>query len=233
MKNNPLLLESFDDFIKLASTEITTKNPERTNDYKEFRKNKLIEQLGKENLEYILANTSFDEETLFESGILDYIGSALSGVGGDNLGNLLSGGLELGTKTILSTMIQPIIQKLNIAPQSFLWYFLSFGLSEAVTRLGKNILSASQPEFCTAFTKGATTGIKAYFSGMGYAKISQMLGFTTYGDIATNLLINMGASIKTEQIEKWVMGVVCNNKGNSIYDIVKSTLNPKDLLKIF
>ncbi len=226
---------NFDNFIKSLNEESLTVSPIITENRISFSRKKLIEKLGNEKiLNDILKESKFTEVELFESGLLDYIMGKVKNITGDKLGSVISGGAEIGAKTILSNMIQPIITKLNITSQSFLWYFLTYGMTEVITTLGKDILNMEQPQFCETFTNGAVKGVYAYFAGMGYARVSQMLGFSSYNDIATSVMINISDNISKETVRKWVYGAVCGGKnGNGIYDIVKKNMNLSDLTTIF
>lgn len=227
-----MTIDNFNIFISSLSSE----NPKKdvSENYIRYRKNKLIEISGSESKLNLILESGFTEEELFESGLLDMLMGKIKGTTGNKMGDILSGGVELGAKTILTSMLQPLITKLNITSQSFLWYFLTYGMTEVITKLGKDILNLEQPQFCQTFTDGAVKGVYAYFSAMGYSKISQLLGFGNYNDLATSVMINMSDNISKESVNKWVYGAVCGNgKSGGMYNIIKNNLNFSDLATIF
>ena len=192
----------------------------------------LTTSIDVETLDYILKETKLTAVELHESQLFEFV---IAGLDSSKLGGMFSGALDIGAKTVLTSMIQPVLDKLGVNKSTFIWYFLSFGLSSAITDLGKDILSAEQPKFCQAFTNGAVKGIYAYFAAMGYDRIAQMVGFQSNSALATNIMINMGDFISKDVVSKWVYSIVCSGgkSGKSLYDVVKSTVSLENISGMF
>lgn len=192
----------------------------------------LTSSVSVETLDFILKETKMTAVELHESKLFEFV---IGGLDSSKLGGMFSGALDIGAKTVLTSMIQPVLDKLGVNKSTFVWYFLSYGLSSAITDLGKDILTAEQPKFCQAFTNGAVKGIYAYFAAMGYDRIAQMLGFKSNSALATNIMINMGDFISKDVVSKWVYSIVCSGgkSGKSLYDVVKSTVSLENISGMF
>lgn len=227
------MIEKFKDFTILLNEPEENHLVEREQSYVVSRKQKLINMLGSEKVYEEIISSGYTDEFLYESGILDFIMKSVTSIGNSDFGKTVKAETpELIAKTILTSVIKSVITKLQIREYSFLYYFISYGLTTAITELGKDWYNQKDTDFCKAFTKGAVSGLEAYVTVATVNKIAKIFGLTMpSAPFAESIILNLTQIFTKEFVSDTVYNYVCgkNYQGDglekeSLYDIIKKTV---------
>lgn len=141
-------------------------------------------------------------DSLYETELPEYILDKSKGLFTDNYKTI---GKVLG-ETVVVKMIQPIIKKLGIREYSFLWYAISYGLTEVAFELGEHIFDSNKKmDFCRLFSGGAVVGVSRYFTITGIDKILYLFGINFAGNT------------------KWIEPFILQSTGQVFDDFLKDT----------
>lgn len=227
------MIENFETFVSLLNEPEETHLQEREQSYKDERQKQIIKMLKSEKVYEDIISYGYTDEILYESGILDFILKSVSSVADSNFAKTVKAETpELIAKTILTSIIKSVITKLQIREYSFLYYFISYGLTTAITELGKDWFNKKDSDFCKAFTKGAVAGMEAYVTVATINRIAKIFGLTMpSAPFAESIILNLTQVFTKEFVSDVVYNYVCgknyegeNLEKESLYDIIKKNL---------
>lgn len=171
-------------------------------------------------------------DSLYETELPDYILDKSKDMFSSNYKTIAK---VLG-ETVVVKMIQPIIKKLGIREYSFLWYAISYGLTDVAFELGENIFDSDKKlDFCRLFSGGAVVGVSRYFTITGMDKIMYLFGVNFAGNTKwlEPFILQSSGQVFDEFLKETAYNFVCGKNwdgdslsgAKSLYDMALETIS--------